>query len=75
LKRAEKAQRQFVVDEKINADKPKKLTEIIYFAKNPNQARSGRSAENPAFYFTRAKVGDTTIFSKFLEFYRHVFND
>lgn len=71
----EKAFNQFVADEKLNADKLKKLTEDYLFTQRvPTKQEVVEVLETQPSILQRAKIGDT-ILSKFLNFIDTFFND
>lgn len=75
IEEQEKAFNQFVTDEKLNADKLKKLTEDYLFTQRvPTKQEVVEVLENQPSILQRAKVGDT-ILSKFLNFIDTFFND
>lgn len=75
IEEQEKAFNQFVADEKLNADKLKKLTEDFLFTQRiPTKQEVVEVLENQPSILQRAKVGDT-ILSKFLNFIDTFFND
>lgn len=75
IEEQEKAFNQFVTDEKLNADKLKKLTEDYLFTQRiPTKQEVVEVLENQPSILQRAKVGDT-ILSKFLSFIDTFFND
>ncbi|MBK0369324.1 type I restriction endonuclease subunit R, EcoR124 family [Flavobacterium agrisoli] len=75
IEEQQKAFNQFVVDEKLNADKLKKLTEDYLFAQRiPTKQEAVDVLENQPSMLQRAKVGDY-ILSKFLTFIDIFFND
>lgn len=75
IKEQEKAFNQFVTDEKLNAEKLKKLTEDYLFTQRiPSKQEVVEVLENQPSILQRAKVGDT-ILSKFLNFIDTFFND
>lgn len=75
IEEQQKAFNQFVADEKLNADKLKKLTEDYLFTQRiPTKQEVVSVLENQPSILQRAKVGDT-ILSKFLTFIDTFFND
>ncbi|MBW4361021.1 type I restriction endonuclease subunit R [Flavobacterium taihuense] len=75
IEEQQKAFNQFVADEKLNADKLKKLTEDYLFTQRiPTKQEVVEVLENQPSILQRAKVGDT-ILSKFLTFIDTFFND
>lgn len=75
IEEQQKAFNQFVADEKLNADKLKKLTEDYLFTQRiPTKQEVVEVLENQPSILQRAKVGDT-ILSKFLNFIDTFFND
>lgn len=75
IEEQQKAFNQFVIDEKINADKLKKLTEDYLFTQRiPTKQEVVEVLENQPSILQRAKVGDT-ILNKFLTFIDTFFND
>ena len=65
----------FVEDEKLNADKLKKLTEdYIFTQRTPTKQEVVDVLENQPSIMQRAKVGET-ILSKFMNFVNTFFND
>ena len=71
----QKAFNQFVADEKLDADKLKKLTEDYLFSqKIPTKQEVVALLQNQPSILQRAKVGDT-ILGKFLNFINTFFND
>lgn len=70
-----KAFNKFVEDEKLNADKLKKLTEdYIFTQRTPTKQEVVDVLENQPSIMQRAKVGET-ILSKFMNFVNTFFND
>jgi type I restriction enzyme R subunit len=75
IEEQQKAFNQFVADEKLNADKLKKLTEDYLFTQRiPTKQEVVEVLEIQPSILQRAKVGDT-ILSKFLTFIDTFFND
>lgn len=75
IEEQQKAFNQFVADEKLNADKLKKLTEDYLFTQRiPTKQEVVEVLENQPSILQRAKVGDT-ILNKFLTFIDTFFND
>ncbi len=75
IEEQQKAFNQFVQDEKINADKLKKLTEDYLFAQRiPTKQEVVEVLEHQPSILQRSKVGDT-ILNKFLTFIDTFFND
>jgi type I restriction enzyme R subunit len=75
IEEQEKAFNQFVIDEKLNADKLKKLTEDYLFTQRiPSKQEVVEVLENQPSILQRAKIGDT-ILNKFLTFIDTFFND
>jgi type I restriction enzyme R subunit len=71
----QKAFNKFVEDEKLNADKLKKLTEdYIFTQRTPTKQEVVDVLENQPSIMQRAKVGET-ILSKFMNFVNTFFND
>ena len=75
IEEQEKAFNQFVTDEKLNADKLKKLTEDFLFSQRiPTKQEVVEVLENQPSILQRSKIGDT-ILNKFLTFIDTFFND
>ncbi|PIF62843.1 type I restriction endonuclease subunit R [Flavobacterium sp. 11] len=75
IEEQQKAFNQFVQDEKINADKLKKLTEDYLFTQRiPTKQEVVEVLEHQPSILQRSKVGDT-ILNKFLTFIDTFFND
>lgn len=75
IEEQEKAFNQFVADEKLDAEKLKKLTEDYLFSqKVPTKQEVVAVLQNQPSILQRAKVGDT-ILDKFLNFINTFFND
>jgi type I restriction enzyme R subunit len=71
----QKAFNKFVEDEKLNADKLKKLTEdYIFTQRTPSKQEVVDVLENQPSIMQRAKIGDV-ILSKFMNFVNTFFND
>lgn len=75
IEEQQKAFSQFVADEKLNADKLKKLTEDYLFTQRiPTKQEVIEVLENQPSIMQRAKIGETVL-NKFLNFIDMFFND
>lgn len=75
IEEQQKAFNKFVIDEKINADKLKKLTEDYLFTQRiPTKQEVIEVLENQPSIMQRAKIGETVL-NKFLNFIDMFFND
>lgn len=75
IEEQQKAFNQFVADEKLNADKLKKLTEDYLFTQRiPTKQEVIEVLENQPSIMQRAKIGETVL-NKFLNFIDMFFND